>query len=77
MKNPATVASSIVAAIALVFALYQYVERRATENGERQAVLKRITEQTDRMDQLMGDLRARVADLERATRFIHGELTLK
>ena len=81
MKNvPALVGSSI-GVLGLAFGLWQYAEGRAIERGEYQALLRQLTQQVSRFERMLDDqqeitvdLRARVGDLERSTRYLHGEI---
>lgn len=84
MKNVPAIVGSSVGALGLAFGLWQYAEGRAIERGEYQALLRQLTQQVSRFEQMLDahqqitvDLRARVGDLERSTRYLHGELPLR
>ena len=84
MKYVPAVVGSVVGVLGLAFGFWQYAEGRAIERGEYQALLRQLTHQVSRFElmlddqqQITVDLRARVGDLERNTRYLHGELPVR
>mgnify|MGYP001558220430 CR=1 FL=1 len=65
-ETAAWTVGGVVAVVSLSFNLFQYVERKAEERGAERALIKQL-------EQLVGDVRARVMDLERLTIYLHGE----
>ena len=64
----------------LAFGVWQYLEHGLIERGRYQAVVDAMTAQVERLEvaidqqqQLNGDIRVRLADLERHARYLHGE----
>ena len=79
MKLAGTV-GLVVGVLGFAFGVFQYVEGAAVQRGEYQAMVKQLSQQVSRLEHLLDeqeqlgrDLRARVVELERVTRWIHGD----
>ena len=67
------VAGVLVAVLALLYGAWQSADRRAEDRGAQQAIIRQLEGLVKAHQQLIDDTRMRLVDLERMSRYEHGE----